>query len=127
MHQSIKKYQFQKVEANIKTNKSSSETFKRTQFPFTLAWACTLHSVQGLTLHQTVVSLELLKQRTFSPGQIYIASSCSISLSKFNILSDFDSNVIRTNQLALEHYKYLRKERSSLINISSQRSLYMKC
>ena len=35
----------QEVESNIKINKSSSETFKKTQLPLTLAWACTLHKV----------------------------------------------------------------------------------
>ena len=102
----------QRIEANIIISKNSSETFKRTQFPLTLAWACTVHKVQGLTLlNSTVVSLELIKQRSFSPGQIYVALSRSTSLSKLNILSDFDPKIIKPNHLALEHYEYLRKEK----------------
>ena len=105
----------QKVAANIKINKSSSETFKRSQFPLTLAWACTtVHKVQGVTRQKTVVSLELVKQRTFLPGQIYVALSRSISLPKLNILSDFDPNIIGANQSALEQYEYLRKEKKLL-------------
>ena len=95
----------QRIEANIIISKNSSETFKRTQFPLTLAWTCTVHKVQGLTLlNSTVVSLEFLKQRSFSAGEIYAVLSRSTSLSKLNILSDFDSKIIKHNHLALEHY-----------------------
>ena len=95
----------QRIEANIIISKNSSETFKRTQFTLTLAWACPLHKVQGLTLlNSTVVSLEFLKQRSFSAGEIYAVLSRSTSLSKLNILSDFDSKIIKHNHLALEHY-----------------------
>ena len=83
----------QRIETNIIISKNSSETFKRTQFPLTLAWTCTVHKV----------SLELIKQRSFSPGQIYVALSRSTSLSKLNILSDFDPKIIKPNHLALEH------------------------
>ena len=92
----------QRIEANIIISKNSSKTFKRIQFPLTLAWACTIHKVQGLTLlNSTVVSLELIKQRSFSPGQIYVALFCSASLSKLNILSDFDPKIIKPKHLAL--------------------------
>ena len=95
----------QRIEANIIISKNSSETFKRTQFTLTLAWACPLHKVQGLTLlNSNVVSLEFLKQRSFSAGEIYAVLSRSTSLSKLNILSDFDSKIIKHNHLALEHY-----------------------
>ena len=102
----------QKAETNTKRNKSSSETFKRTQFPLTLAWACIVYKVQGVALNKTVVSLELLKQRTFAPGQVYVTLQCLTSLSKLNIPSVFDPKIIRANDLVLEQYEYLRKEKN---------------
>ena len=113
----------QRTEPNITISKKFSETFKKTQFPLTLPWACTVHKVQGLTpLNSTVVSLELIEQRSFSPGQIYVALSRSTSFSKLNMLSDFDPKIINPNHLALEHYEYLRKEK----NLFTQRSSLTK-
>ena len=64
----------------------------------------------------------MIKQRSFSAGQTYVALSRSTSLSKLNILSDFDPKIIKPNHLALEHYEYLRKEK----NLISQRSSLKK-
>ena len=112
--------------ANIIVSKNSSETFKRTQFPLTLTWACTVHKVQGLTLlNSTVISLELIKQRSFSPGQIHVALLCSTSLSKLNLLSDFDPKIIKPNHLALEHYEYLRNEKDLLTQKSSLKKTFL--
>ena len=92
----------QRIEVNIIISKHSSETFKRTQFPLTLVWACTVHKVQRLTLlNSTVVSLELIKQRSFSTWQIYVALSRSTSLWKLNLLADLDPKINKPNHLAL--------------------------
>ena len=44
----------------------------RLQFPLTLAWATTIHKVQGLTLDTIVVDM---KGGCLSPGQAYVAFS----------------------------------------------------
>ena len=49
------------VDIRIKSNKNSSPVIKRTQFPLMLAWACTVHIVQGLSSPPIVVSFQLLK------------------------------------------------------------------
>ena len=41
--------------------KSTSPAIKRTQFPFVLSWACTVHKVQGLSLTSAAVSFDLTR------------------------------------------------------------------
>ena len=66
--------------------KPSSPEIQRIQFPSALTWACTVHKVQGLTLENFVFSFDLLKQRSFNYGQVYVALSRATSLSELHIL-----------------------------------------
>ena len=94
MHQSIKQYQFKRLRQILRQINVHQKHSK--ELDFHLAWVCFAHKVQGLTLHQTVVSLELVKQRTFPNLHNPIIFNI---LAKINILSDFDPKIIRTNQL----------------------------
>ena len=77
-----------KVDIKIKLNKSSSPIFKTIQYPLMLAWGYTVHKVQGLNLDKIVVSLDLLRKRNFTYGQIYVALNRVTSFNGLYIESD---------------------------------------
>ena len=76
----------------------------------TLAWACTVHKVQELSLKKVAVSFQLLKQRNFHYGQIYVALSRVTSLKGLYIIGSFNLKSIRTSPQALEEYSRLGLE-----------------
>ena len=105
----------------IRPGKLSSPEIQRIQFPLILAWACTVHKVQVLTLENTVVSFDLFKQRSFNYRQAYVALSRATSLSGMHILGNIQSKHIRADPRV---HKYQRFRDASLeLNIDSQQQL----
>ena len=49
-----------------------------------LAWATTIHKVQGLTLNEIVIDME--GSSYFSPGQAYVAFSDWLACVLFNLM-----------------------------------------
>ena len=94
----------------IRAHKDSSPVIKRTQFPLMLAWACTIHKVQGLSLDKAVSSFNLLKQRSFNNGQMYVALSRVTSLNGLFLTGKYKSSVIKADSRALDEYNRLRTE-----------------
>ena len=98
------------VLAKIKVHpgKPSSPELQRIQFPITLAWACTIHKVQGLTLQNVVISFKLNKQKSFNCGQVYVALSRSTSLQGLHILGKIESKHVKTDSRVHDEYERLR-------------------
>ena len=94
----------------IRPGKPSSPEIQRLQFPVSLAWACTVHKVQGLTLEKVVISTDLFKQRQFNHGQIYVALSRVVSFNGLYILGKIENKHVQTSPKALKEYERLRRE-----------------
>ena len=94
----------EKFEADIKLKANSYVVIKRTQFPIMLAWACTVHKVQGSSLPNIVESFDLQLQRNFNYGQIYVALSRVTSLEGFYITGSVSAATMKANPQTMEEY-----------------------
>ena len=112
--------------ADIPLSRFSGLYVKRTQFPLILAWACTIHKVQGLTLQKVGLSLDLQKQKKFSPGQLYVALSRATSISSLSLLGKLivDKHV-NVNQACLDEYTRLRTSANCLSSIVTNENVFL--
>ena len=97
----------EKSEISFTVNKKNRGlTISRHQFPLKLAWACTIHKVQGLTVSKIVVSFK----NRFNDGQAYVALSRVRSADGLFLL-DFDPAKIHASKPVIEEMEFLSKER----------------
>ena len=104
----------------VRPGKASSPEIQRIQFPIALSWACTVHKVQGLTLKNVVVSMNLAKQRSFNYGQIYVALSRVTSLNGLHILGEIQSKHIKANPKVNTEYERLRTSSSAIVTTPTE-------
>ena len=93
----------------VHPGKPSSPELQRIQFPITLAWACTIHKVQGLSLQNVVISFKLHKQKSFNSGQVYVALSRATSLQGLHILNELNSKHVKVDSRVHDEYSRLRR------------------
>ena len=70
---------------------------RRTQFPLKLAYACTIHKVQGLTIPNTVVLLDL--KNSFKYGKLYVPLSRAKSLIGLTIVGNLKNKLSKVIQI----------------------------
>jgi ATP-dependent DNA helicase PIF1 len=90
---------------NFKSKHSDTVDIVLSAFPLTLAWATTIHKVQGLTLDQVAVS----GANCFEVGQFYVAISRVRSLEHLTLLN-FDRSNIKTDKSAIAFESILNQE-----------------
>ncbi|KXJ13769.1 ATP-dependent DNA helicase PIF1 [Exaiptasia diaphana] len=93
----------------IRPGKPSSPEIERVQFPITLAYAVTIHKIQGMTLDKVVVSFELFRQKSFNYGQVYVALSRSRSLNGLYTLGQIQDKHVRADPRVHKEYQRLRE------------------
>ena len=106
----------ERVEAKLKvrTTKLFSPEIKRTQFSVMLAWACTVHKVQGKQFTEIVISFNLFKQRSWNNGQMYVA--LSTSLDGLYLTGEFNASAIKADKRATILYNNLRENCATLLS-----------
>ena len=88
----------------------------RSQFPFILSYAISIHKSQGISLNSVLIDAG---EHNFADGQIYVALSRVTSLAGLHLIN-FDPSEITANENAIKEYNKLRikyKPGWPLINI----------
>ena len=75
------------------------------QLPFVLAWAMTVHRLQGVGLDCLITAIS--RQMVFEPNQAYVAVSRATGRAALYLLS-FDRSMVVTYPVVAEYYQRLR-------------------
>ena len=97
----------------VRPGQPSSPEIQRLQFPITLAWACIVHKVQGLTLNEIVVSFDLNRQNHFNYGQIYVALSQATSLQGLHVIGQIENKHVQANPKVEAEYHRMRQQENA--------------
>ena len=92
------------VEARFSVGRYNSIDVTRTQFPLTVAFACTIHKVQGLSLDKLVVSMA----NAYQPGLAYVALSRARTLDGLHLL-DFDIKRVKPTPAVDKEMNWMRE------------------
>jgi nucleoside-triphosphatase THEP1 len=87
-----------------KFDSSQKNSAEFTQFPLRLAWACTIHKSQGLTLESALIDIRAARE----PGQAYVAVSRVKSLQGL-LLKDWFSGLCYSRQATDFHREIARR------------------
>ena len=104
-----------KTEVTFSTKKNGSDINRkrinviRKQFPLILAWAVTIHKVQGMTMDRIVVDMSPSKGR-FQRGQAYVAFSRVKTYEGLHIIG-YSRHQIQTCGKVKNEMEHLRSER----------------
>ena len=90
------------------TKRKSSGIVTRTQFPLVVAYAVTIHKVQGISTDEIVVSFQLERQRNFNAGQLYVALSRVRTFNGLFLKGRFSRSAIIASEAAHTEYGRLR-------------------
>ena len=97
-------------EAVFNIGKNETNEVRRSQFPLVLAWATTIHKVQGLTLDQIVVDM---KGHAFNTGQAYVAFSRVKSLQDL-FIKNFNPASIKVSASVVSEMERLLRSHSTV-------------
>ena len=78
--------------------------------------------MQGLTIPNTVVVLDLKKQKLFNHGQFYVVLTCAKSLLGLIAVRNLKKKIVKAHPNVIKEYERLRSDSNAVIDKGSDSS-----